>query len=168
MNGNSVTAYGLFIEHYQQEQVVWNGDYGTDIFFQNEMPYDPPSQAAWMENATTDGYPAFVVSPSVRHFSGYGLGSYSFFELGIPIEASEAFQVPSRRAGCFRARPADRVPDRVRRHRVGRGRDRGRGQLGQRRTKRRGVVPLEAQTGHFAWPGSGGGFAVAARPTNHL
>jgi len=94
VNGNSVTAYGLFIEHYEQTQVIWNGDYGSDYFFQNEMPYDPPSQAAWMENATTDGYPAFRVSGWVRHFSGYGLGSYCFFELGIPIEASEAFAVP--------------------------------------------------------------------------
>ncbi|HUC57449.1 MAG TPA: sialidase, partial [Streptosporangiaceae bacterium] len=94
VNGNSVTAYGLFIEHYEQTQVIWNGDYGSDYFFQNEMPYDPPSQAAWMENATTGGYPAFRVSGWVRHFSGYGLGSYCFFELGIPIEASEAFAVP--------------------------------------------------------------------------
>ena len=31
----------------------------------------------------------------MRTFSGYGLGSYCFFELGIPIVATEAFQVPS-------------------------------------------------------------------------
>jgi hypothetical protein len=95
VNGNSVTAYGLFAEHYEQTQVVWNGDYGSDYFFQNEMPYDPPSQAAWMADASTDGYPAFQVSDSVQHFAGYGLGSYCFFELGLPIEASEAFQVPA-------------------------------------------------------------------------
>jgi hypothetical protein len=99
VNGNSVTAYGLFIEHYEQTQVEWNGEYGTDIFFQNEMPYDPPNQAAWMENSTTDGYPAFQVANGVAHFAGYGLGSYCFFELGIPIEASEAFQVPSDASG---------------------------------------------------------------------
>src|ERR1700678_2975321 len=46
VNGNNVTAYGLFIEHYQQYEVIWNGNGGTDIFFENEMPYDPPSQAA--------------------------------------------------------------------------------------------------------------------------
>ena len=46
VNGNNVTAYGLFVEHYQKNQVIWNGQGGTDIFFQNEMPYDPPSQAA--------------------------------------------------------------------------------------------------------------------------
>jgi hypothetical protein len=94
VNGSNVTAYGLFVEHYQKYQVIWNGQHGTDIFFQNEMPYDPPSQAAWMAGPTTDGYPAFLVSKGVTSFSGYGLGSYCFFDLGIPIEASQAFQVP--------------------------------------------------------------------------
>jgi len=94
VNGNDVTAYGLFVEHYEKTEVLWRGQGGTDIFFQNEMPYDPPSQAAWMQNATTDGYPAFEVAQNVTSFSGYGMGSYSFFDLGIPIFAAEAFQVP--------------------------------------------------------------------------
>jgi hypothetical protein len=94
VNGNNVTAYGLFVEHYQKTEVIWRGQGGTDIFLQNEMPYDPPSQAAWMQNATTDGYPAFEVARNVRTFSGYGMGSYSFFNQHIPIFASEAFQVP--------------------------------------------------------------------------
>ena len=38
VNGNNVTAYGLFVEHYQKYEVIWNGNGGTDIFFQNEMP----------------------------------------------------------------------------------------------------------------------------------
>ncbi len=94
VNGDNVIAYGLFVEHYEQAQVIWRGQGGTEIFFQNEMPYDPPSQAAWMQNTATDGYPAFEVARNVRTFSGYGMGSYCFFDLGIPIEASEAFQVP--------------------------------------------------------------------------
>ena len=55
VNGDNVTAYGLFVEHYQKYEVMWNGNGGTDIFFQNEMPYDPPSQAAWMEAPGVDG-----------------------------------------------------------------------------------------------------------------
>jgi hypothetical protein len=94
VNGNNVIAYGLFVEHYQKYQVIWNGQHGTDIFFQNEMPYDPPSQAAWMSSPTTDGYAAFLVSPRVTTFAGYGLGSYCYFDQGIAIEASQAFQVP--------------------------------------------------------------------------
>ena len=65
VNGNNVTAYGLAVEHYQKNEVIWNGQDGEDIFFQNEMPYDPPSQAAWMSSATTDGYPAFLISARV-------------------------------------------------------------------------------------------------------
>jgi hypothetical protein len=95
VNGNHVTAYGLFVEHYQKDQVIWNGQDGTDIFFQNEMPYDSPDQASWMASPTTDGYPAFLVSPGVTSFQGYGMASYCFFEEGVPIEASTAFQVPN-------------------------------------------------------------------------
>ncbi len=94
VNGNDVTAYGLAVEHYQKNEVVWNGQGGEDIFFQNEMPYDPPSQAAWMSSPTTDGYPAFLITPRVTSFTGYGLGSYCFFENGIPIESATAFRVP--------------------------------------------------------------------------
>ncbi len=93
VNGDDVTAYGLFVEHYEQSQVIWNGKDGTDIFFQNEMPYDPPSQAAWMENSTTDGYPAFQITHKAAGFQGYGMGSYSFFNQGVQIFATSAFEV---------------------------------------------------------------------------
>jgi hypothetical protein len=102
VNGDNVTAYGLFVEHYQKNEVVWNGQHGLDVFFQNEMPYDPPSQAAWMSSPTTDGYAAFAVSPNVTSFQGYGMGSYSFFNQGVPIFASEAFQSPTTPGVQFR------------------------------------------------------------------
>jgi hypothetical protein len=95
VNGDHVTAYGLFVEHYQKDEVIWNGNNGTDVFFQNEMPYDPPSQAAWMEAPGIDGYPAFKVGDSVKSFTGYGMGSYSFFNQGVNIFAANAFEVPS-------------------------------------------------------------------------
>ena len=99
VNGDDVTAYGLFVEHYEKTQVIWNGQGGTDIFYQNEMPYDPPSQAAWMADANTDGYPAFEVSANVATFTGYSLGSYCFFNQGLPIVATQAFQAPSTAPG---------------------------------------------------------------------
>jgi len=95
VNGDNVTAYGLFVEHYQKYEVIWNGNNGTDIFFQNEMPYDPPSQAAWMEAPGVDGWAAFKVSDTVSSFRGYGLGSYSFFNQGVNIDAANAFEVPT-------------------------------------------------------------------------
>ena len=94
VNGDNVTAYGLFVEHYQKYEVIWNGNGGTDIFFQNEMPYDPPSQAAWMEAPGVDGWAAFKVASSATSFSGYGMGSYSFFNQGVNIYAANAFEVP--------------------------------------------------------------------------
>ncbi len=35
----------------------------------------------------------------MRSFTGYGLASYCFFELGIPIMASQSFLVPSSAPG---------------------------------------------------------------------
>src|ERR1700688_984749 len=95
VNGDKVTAYGLFVEHYQKYEVIWNGNGGTEVFFQNEMPYDPPSQAAWMEAPGVDGWAAFKVADTVTNFSGYGMGSYSFFNQGVPIYAAHAFEVPA-------------------------------------------------------------------------
>jgi len=94
VNGDDVTATGLFVEHYQKTEVVWNGDGGSVVFFQNELPYDPPSQAAWTQPSGVLGYPALEVTPGVSHFDGYGMGSYSFFNQGIDIFAANAFVVP--------------------------------------------------------------------------
>ena len=95
VTGTNVTAYGLFVEHYQKYEVIWSGNGGTDIFFQNEMPYDPPSQSAWMEAPGVDGWAAFKVTNNVSSFSGYGMGSYSFFNQGVNIYAENAFEVPT-------------------------------------------------------------------------
>jgi hypothetical protein len=92
VNGDDVTAYGLFVEHYEKYEVIWNGKDGTDIFFENEMPYDPPGTAAWMANSATDGYPAFLITGRAAGFQGYGMGSYSFFNRGVPVFATSAFQ----------------------------------------------------------------------------
>jgi hypothetical protein len=95
VNGDHVTAYGLFVEHYQKYETIWNGNDGADIFFQNEMPYDPPSQEAWMEAPGVDGWAAFKLGDTVTRFSGYGMGSYSFFNQGVNIYAAHAFEVPT-------------------------------------------------------------------------
>ncbi|HEU5361987.1 MAG TPA: coagulation factor 5/8 type domain-containing protein [Gaiellaceae bacterium] len=94
VGGDHVTAYGLFVEHYQRYEVIWNGNDGAVVFFQNEMPYDPPSQAAWMEAPDVDGWAAFKVADGVTRFNGYGMGSYSFFNQGVDVFAAHAFEVP--------------------------------------------------------------------------
>lgn len=94
VNGTNVTMYGLFVEHYQQHQVIWNGNGGRTYFFQNEMPYDPPNQAAWM-NGSTRGYDAYKVSPSVTGHEAWGLGSYCYFNVNPSVVADRAFEVPA-------------------------------------------------------------------------
>ncbi len=96
VNGNNVLADGLAAEHFQKNEVIWNGQHGEDVFFQNEMPYDPPSQSAWMSGPKTDGYPAFLVTNRVKTFTGYGMGSYSYFNVGPAIYATQAFKAPDR------------------------------------------------------------------------
>jgi hypothetical protein len=93
INGDNVTAYGLFVEHYQEWQTIWNGDGGRTIFYQSEMPYDPPSQAAW-NSPTGSGWASFKVGARVRSHEAWGLGVYSFFNQGVDIRADRAIEVP--------------------------------------------------------------------------
>lgn len=94
VNGNNVTAYGLFVEHYQQYQVIWNGNGGRVYFFQNELPYDPPNQAAWM-NGSARGYAAYKVASTVTSHEAWGLGSYCFFNVNSSVVEDHSFEVPS-------------------------------------------------------------------------
>jgi hypothetical protein len=93
VNGDDVIATGLFVEHYQKNEVIWNGNNGKTIMFQNEMPYDPPNQAAWQQDGIL-GYAAYKVADSVATHEGWGLGSYCFFNVDPTIHATHAFEVP--------------------------------------------------------------------------
>ncbi|MFF9340575.1 RICIN domain-containing protein [Streptomyces sp. NPDC014773] len=102
VNGDDVTMYGLFVEHYQKYQTVWNGNRGRTYFYQNEMPYDPPSQAAWM-NGSTQGYAAYKVADSVTSHQAYGLGSYCYFNVNPRVVAERAIEAPNRPDVRFRS-----------------------------------------------------------------
>ncbi|WP_416903980.1 discoidin domain-containing protein [Micromonospora echinospora] len=94
VNGDDVTTYGLFVEHYQKYQTVWNGNGGRTYFYQNEMPYDPPSQAAWM-NGATRGYAAYKVADQVTSHQAWGLGSYCYFNVNPSVVADRAIEAPN-------------------------------------------------------------------------
>ena len=94
VNGDRVTATGLAVEHYQKQQVLWNGNGGETVFYQSELPYDPPSQAAW-KNGTANGYPSYAVSRTVNSHQALGLGVYSFFNQGVAIVEDNAITVPA-------------------------------------------------------------------------
>jgi hypothetical protein len=93
VNGNNVLATGLFVEHYQKYQVIWNGENGKTIFFQNEMPYDVPNQAAW-QSGRSNGYAAYKVADSVKTHEGWGMGAYCFFNVDPTVKAARGFEVP--------------------------------------------------------------------------
>lgn len=93
VNGNNVTAFGLFVEHFQKTQVIWNGNGGRTYFFQNELPYDPPDQAAWT-NGSTLGHPAYKVAPGVTSHEAWGLGSYAYFNVNPSVVEARSFEVP--------------------------------------------------------------------------
>ena len=95
IDGDDVTATGLFVEHYQKYEVIWNGERGRTIFFQNEMPYDAPNQAAWQHDGVL-GYAAYKVADGVQQHAGWGLGSYIYTNVEPTLHASHAFEVPVR------------------------------------------------------------------------
>ena len=70
-----------------------NGNGGQVVFFQNELPYGAPTQAAYQHDGVL-GYATFKVADSVRSFQGYGRGSYIFTNVDPDIHVSHAFEVP--------------------------------------------------------------------------
>ncbi|WP_146447783.1 coagulation factor 5/8 type domain-containing protein [Bythopirellula polymerisocia] len=92
VEGDEVTIFGLFVEHTQKHQTVWNGNGGRVYFYQSEMPYDPPSQEAW-RSGTGDGYASYKVGEDVTTHEAWGLGVYHVFK-DAPVVAENAIETP--------------------------------------------------------------------------
>jgi hypothetical protein len=92
VNGANVTAYGLFVEHFEEYQTLWNGDGGRIYFYQSEIPYDVPSQAQWTHDGE-NGYASIKVADAVTHFDGRGLGIYCYFD--NPVVLDNAIESPT-------------------------------------------------------------------------
>jgi hypothetical protein len=95
VNGDGVTATGLFVEHYQRYNLIWNGQGGTVVMFQNELPYDPPTQADW-RHGNVLGWAAYKVGDRVRTHEAWGLGSYIYTNVNPALHATNAFETPVR------------------------------------------------------------------------
>ncbi len=93
VNGDDVTATGLFVEHYQQYNVIWTGERGRTVFFQNELPYDPPTQADYQHDGVL-GWAAYKVADDVRTHELWGGGAYVYFNVNPSIHATRGFEVP--------------------------------------------------------------------------
>ena len=92
VNGNNVTYYGLFVEHFQKDITQWNGDNGRTYFYQCELPYDPPTQGDWM-HGQVNGWPGYKVADTVKNHEAWGLGIYAFFT-NDGIFCDNALEVP--------------------------------------------------------------------------
>jgi hypothetical protein len=92
VRGNNVVICGLFVEHQHKHQTIWQGERGYVFFYQSEMPYDPPSQEAWM-NGTSRGYASYKVADDVKQHEAVGLGVYCVF-WDAPIIADRAIEAP--------------------------------------------------------------------------
>jgi len=102
VNGNRVTALGLFVEHYQKSQVLWNGNGGRTLFLQSEAPYDAPDQAAYM-NGGEEGYPFYEVGRDVASHEATGpTAATLFFKSSTPVFIHSAFKAPRTRGVRFR------------------------------------------------------------------
>ncbi|MEE6311450.1 adenylyl cyclase [Plantactinospora veratri] len=93
INGDHVTATGLFVEHFQRYNTVWNGEDGTTILYQNELPYDPPTQADW-RNGDVEGWAGYKVGDRVKRHTLHGGGVYVFNQNNPSIHTENGFEVP--------------------------------------------------------------------------
>lgn len=95
VNGDSVTAYGLFVEHFQDYQTVWNGDDGATYFYQSELPYDPTAQELWTSRDGVNGFASYKVTPQAQRHVATGLGVYNVFlqTEGAWIESENSIEV---------------------------------------------------------------------------
>ena len=93
VNGNNVTAYGLFVEHHQQFQVLWSGNAGRTYFYQSEIPYDPPDQPSFTSAPGTNGWGSYKVASTVTSHEAWGLGIYSVFR-HPEVVLTRAIEVP--------------------------------------------------------------------------
>lgn len=93
VNGNNVTIYGLFVEHHQEFQVLWNGNGGRTYFYQSEIPYDPPDQKSYTSALGVNGWASYKVADNVTSHEAWGLGIYSVFRKP-DVVLTRAIEVP--------------------------------------------------------------------------
>ena len=93
VNGDNVTATGLFVEHFQEYNVIWNGENGRTVLYQNELPYDPPTQADWMHDGI-EGWAGYKVGDDVKTHRLDGGGVYVFNRNNPSIHTENGFEVP--------------------------------------------------------------------------
>ena len=94
VNGDNVKIYALMVEHFMEYQTVWNGENGTVVFYQSELPYDVPKQSEWVsEDGKVNGFASYFVDFDVQTHNAYGIGIYSYNRDAV-VEEACAMRVP--------------------------------------------------------------------------
>ena len=95
VNGDDVTATGLFVEHYQQYNVIWNGERGRDGVLPERaaLRRAEPGRLAARRHL---GWAAYKVADTVGPTSCGAAGSYIFTNVDPTLHASHGFEVPDR------------------------------------------------------------------------
>ena len=97
VRGDGVIGYGLFVEHFQEHDVLWEGEDGRTYFLQNEKCYDPQGNSVWMSHdGKKKGYAAYKVADGVKRHYAVGLGVYDVFinTSGHSVYLDDAVEVP--------------------------------------------------------------------------
>ena len=95
VNGHYVTFYGLFNEHFQQYQNIWNGEHGRMYFFQCETPYDAANLGNYTNPQTGNGWASYKVADHVQWHEAYMLGIYVVMNRGN-ANVQSSIEVPER------------------------------------------------------------------------
>ncbi len=104
VNGDDVKMYGLFVEHFNNYQTIWNGKNGQINFYQSEIPYIMPKDdgdgnslidcnAPGVESKQFEACPSILITKNATGFKGTGLGIYSYF----PDEYGTGFDNPGQK-----------------------------------------------------------------------
>lgn len=93
VKGDDVKIYGLFNEHHEGHQTLWDGEGGRVYMYQSEMPYDVPGQSAWM-SGDRPGHASYKVGDRVTRHEAWGVGIYCYFR-DAAVKAQSAIEAPS-------------------------------------------------------------------------
>ena len=97
VNGANVLATGLFVEHYQQYQVLWNGENGQDHLLPERDAVRRAEPGRLDQRQRQRMGRVQGGRQRARTTRAWGLGSYCFFNIGgtsTNINAARGFEVP--------------------------------------------------------------------------
>ena len=94
VNGDDVTATGLFVEHFQTYNTVWNGEHGTTCSTRTSCRTTRRRKPTGRNRTARSGIPATRSADGVAKHSLYGGGVYVFNQNNPSILTENGFEVP--------------------------------------------------------------------------